>query len=65
MRTHISPDCRLRPSDLSMDQFKTPGQGSSRGDWVFTSAYTLYTEGLLPQIVSLAHQVCSAIECMQ
>uniref|UniRef100_A0A7S3VUT0 Carbohydrate kinase PfkB domain-containing protein n=2 Tax=Dunaliella tertiolecta TaxID=3047 RepID=A0A7S3VUT0_DUNTE len=52
MRTCIHPECRLQPHDLALEQF----QNRAETAWVFTSAYTLYTDGLLQKIVAYASQ---------
>lgn len=56
MRTCISPDCRLLPSDLCPELFASGGV-PPLNRWVFTSAYTLNTEGLLPSIIINAREV--------
>ncbi|KAF5827923.1 Ribokinase-like protein [Dunaliella salina] len=52
MRTCIHPEGRLHPHDLVQEQFQKRAEVA----WVFTSAYTLYTDGLLQTIVGHACQ---------
>jgi hypothetical protein len=58
---HLLFQCRLLPADLNLEHFQGDKTRVMQR-WVFTSAYTLNTDGLLPRIVDLARQVCVLVQ---